>query len=291
MQTLEVHANGLEHHVLAWGAEEAGAVALLLHGFMDAAGTWDLVAPHLAEAGLRVLAPDMRGFGRGPRVPAGAYYHFADYVADVDGLVDALVASGQRLFLVGHSMGGTVATLYAGTRPERVTKLADLEGLGPPDHPHEVAPDRMRAWLDGLRTLAPSKPMTPSEALDRLAGNHRGVDRAVLESRLPHLVRDAGGGSVTWCFDPLHRTTSPVPFFAKSFRAFAARVTAPVLFVSGGPRGYHPPDEEERLAAFPRLVRRELPESGHMMHWTAPRELASTLISFWRGETLDTVMS
>src|ERR1019366_2821563 len=72
-----VLANGLDHHVLEWapsltapstdGRSSAGLeananapVAMLLHGFMDAASTWDFVAPHLAAAGLRVIAPDLR---------------------------------------------------------------------------------------------------------------------------------------------------------------------------------------------------------------------------------------
>jgi pimeloyl-ACP methyl ester carboxylesterase len=64
------------------------------------------------------------------------------------------------------------------------------------------------------------------------------------------------------------------------FRAFAGAVTCPVLFVSGGPHGFHPPDEAERLSAFTDLTRRELPEAGHMMHWTQPKELADLLLAF-----------
>jgi pimeloyl-ACP methyl ester carboxylesterase len=77
---------------------------------MDAAASFDLVAPALADAGLRVVAPDLRGFGESDRVAGGGYYHFPDYVADVDALLDGDV------FVIGHSMGGTIATLLAGTR-------------------------------------------------------------------------------------------------------------------------------------------------------------------------------
>jgi pimeloyl-ACP methyl ester carboxylesterase len=54
-----------------------------------------------------------------------------------------------------------------------------------------------------------------------------------------------------------------------------------VLFVSGGPLGFHPPDEEERLSAFARLERREIESAGHMMHWTRPDEVARLLSSFF----------
>jgi pimeloyl-ACP methyl ester carboxylesterase len=100
---------------------------------------------------------------------------------------------------------------------------------------------------------------------------------------LPHLAADAGDGRVAWHFDPLHRTTSPMPFFASLLKEFAKKVSCPVLFVSGGPRGYHPPDEEERLAAFTQLRRAELPDAGHMVHWTQPDALAPLLLDHLRA--------
>jgi pimeloyl-ACP methyl ester carboxylesterase len=90
-------------------------------------------------------------------------------------------------------------------------------------------------------------------------------------------------GGVAWAFDPLHRTTSPTSFSAEAYRAFAAAIPCPVLFVSGGALGFHPPDEEERLAAFAALSRHELPQAGHMMHWTEPDALASALVAFFSG--------
>ena len=141
-QILRPRANGLEHRVLEWTdgtsddprSARRHTTVLLLHGYMDAAGTWDLVAPTLARAGFRVLAPDMRGFGDGARAPRGSYYHFPDYVADVAALVAALAADAP-LALVGPSMGGVVATLFAGAFPEKVAAVANLEGLGPPARP------------------------------------------------------------------------------------------------------------------------------------------------------------
>jgi pimeloyl-ACP methyl ester carboxylesterase len=250
---------------------------------MDAAATWDMVAPNLAESGFRVLAPDMRGFGQGPRVPSGAYYHFPDYAFDVADIVEAMVPPGSPLLLVGHSMGGTVATLVAGTFPERVTGVALLEGVGPPDQSPDDAPARMRAWIEGVRSVrARGERAQPSreDALRHLAGNHPRVSPDVLSTRLDSLLSTRGDGRLVWRADPLHSTRAPVPFYAATFRAFARRVTCPVLFVSGGPHGWHPVDEEERLACFARLRCVELPEAGHMMHWSQPAVLARTLAAF-----------
>ncbi|MBX3212005.1 MAG: alpha/beta hydrolase [Labilithrix sp.] len=259
---------------------------VLVHGYMDAAGTWDRVAPALASRGHRVLAPDMRGFGDGDRAPRGSYYHFADYIADLAGIVDALSPT-EPLAVVGHSMGGTIATLYAGAFPEKVIRLANLEGLGPPDNPWEVGPTRMRRWIDelrGARQRGAPAPLRREDARRRLVTNHPGVPREVLDHRLPHLVREVtdaeGAARVVWRHDTLHRTTSPVPFFAKLFVEFARLVTCPVLFVSGGASGYHVPDEDERLAAFVHVDRATLEGAGHMMHWTQPEALAALLVDF-----------
>src|SRR5262249_49778422 len=152
------------------------------------------------------------------------------------------------LYVVGHSMGGTITTLFSGTFPARPSKIAILEGLGPPDMRPEDAPDRMARWIDEVRSLSARPPRATfprDEALRRLAMNHPNVPPDVLATRLAHLVKDVAKehgneAQVAWRFDPLHKTTSPMPFFSAAFRSFAARVACPTLFVSGGPTGWHP---------------------------------------------------
>ncbi len=285
MRRFRARGNGLELSVVEWGASgvasnDGRATCLLLHGFMDAAATFDLVAPALAAAGVRVVAPDLRGFGDSDRVTGGGYYHFPDYVADIDAVVREHVDRGE-LYVVGHSMGGTIATLFTGTRPERVAKLAILEGLGPPDNEAEMAPLRMRKWVEDL--LAPPAPtaMTEEEAMRRLVAGHPRVPREILASRLPLLAALGADGKYAWRFNPLHRTTSPMPFFAKVYAAFAARVSCPVLYVSGGALGYRVPDEAARLAAFADARHVDLDGAGHMMHWTAPDALSRALVDFF----------
>jgi pimeloyl-ACP methyl ester carboxylesterase len=284
--SLEVPANGMTHHVLEWTAHDSEATVLLLHGYMDAAATWDLVAPALAAEGLRVLAPDLRGFGDAPRVPAGGYYHFPDYVFDIADLVDTLVPPESPLLVVGHSMGGSIATLYAGAFPERPRRLAILEGTGALNNTHDVAPDRMRRWVHEVReTRARGQRVLESrgDALSRLAANHPRVSPSVLRTRLDALARELPGGRIAWKSDALHGTGSPMPFFAETWMAFASRVTCPVLFVSGGPLGWHPPDEDTRLRSFSVLERAEIADAGHMMHWTEPASLARLLVRFLKG--------
>jgi pimeloyl-ACP methyl ester carboxylesterase len=285
--THDVPAGGMTFPVLEWlpplETSAHAASVVLLHGYMDGASTFAAVAELVTTAGYRVLAPDLRGFGDAPRTPHGSYYHFPDYVFDVADMVDQLVGGGP-LFLVGHSMGGTIATLYAGTFPEKVTKLALLEGLGPVDNPPAVAPVRMRRWIDEVRKVRerPRPTMSLEDARRRLAQNHPHVDAAVIDLRVREMVREVEAGRFDWCFDPLHKTTSPTPFFARAFTEFLKNITSPVLVVNGGTLGYQPPDEDDRIRAIPGPVTKaELPDAGHMMHWTRPRELADQLLAFF----------
>jgi pimeloyl-ACP methyl ester carboxylesterase len=284
--------HGVRVPMYVWSGPETRAdlaPILLIHGYMDAARTWDRVAPLLVESGRRVLAFDLRGYGDGLRVAQGCYYHFPDYILDVVALLDA--ARIEKVALVGHSMGGVVATLFAGSFPERAERLVLIEGLGPPDHLPGSAPARMRAFVEGSKRAwvkaaqGPPQSFGEAHALSRLKLNHPLLEDALLQSRLPHLAKEEVPGAFTWRFDALHRTRSPMPFFASMFCEFARAVTAKVLFVSGGVSGFHPSDEATRLAAFQTLEIQTIERAGHMVHWTEPEALARTICPFLRAPT------
>ncbi|WP_437963978.1 alpha/beta hydrolase [Sorangium sp. So ce260] len=276
--------NGLElcvHRFRDDGARPTGLTLLLLHGFLDAGSTWDLVAEPLARAGHDVVAPDLRGFGRSARVGAGSYYYFPDYIADVAALVDALAPA--RLGVVGHSMGGAVAVYYTGAHPDRVERLALLEGMGPPSHGPEVAVARMETWLRDMKRLdrTPRRLASMQDAIARLVAHHPRVPRDVLATRAPLLTREEPDGGLAWAYDPMHRTTSPLSFQVEAFTSFLERIACPTLVVSGGPTGWHPPDEAARVAKLARAEHVELQDAGHMMHWSAASQLAERLGEFF----------
>jgi pimeloyl-ACP methyl ester carboxylesterase len=279
-----VPANGLRlnlHRFEPDSAHATGLTVLVLHGFLDSGSTWEHVAEPLARAGHEVLAPDLRGYGDSDRVGAGGYYHFPDYVGDVAALVDQL--DRKRLALVGHSMGGTVASLYAGSMPDRIERLALLEGIGAIHaDPATAGVTRMRAWLRDMHAIKrEQRPLASfEEAVERLARMHPSVPHSVIESRTRLLIREDASGQLRWAYDALHRTTSPVPFSAESFKGFLRSITVPTLFVSGGSQGWRVPDESERLACIPNVTHVDLPDAGHMMHWKAPDAVAECLLRF-----------
>jgi pimeloyl-ACP methyl ester carboxylesterase len=117
----------LERDGLAFDVRDSGpldgAPVILLHGFPQRATCWDAVAHRLTAAGLRVLAPDQRGYSPGARPASVAAYRLDHLVDDVAGLVDVL---GGRAHVVGHDWGASVAWALAASRPEQVASLTAL---------------------------------------------------------------------------------------------------------------------------------------------------------------------
>jgi pimeloyl-ACP methyl ester carboxylesterase len=143
---LKIAANGLGFHALAAGPAD-GPLVLLLHGFPETSHGWLKQILPLAEAGLRVVAPDLRGIGRSSK-PAGVGAYRIDLLAqDVAAIIDAL--GHPHAQVVGHDWGGVVAWQLAQQHPERVERVAILNAPHPAvfssfmlRHPTQMA----RSW-------------------------------------------------------------------------------------------------------------------------------------------------
>jgi pimeloyl-ACP methyl ester carboxylesterase len=282
-----VSANGIEHHVLTWenrpapGAPPGKGTVVICHGFLDLAWSFAPVADRLAAAGYRVAAFDWRGHGETGHVGTGGYYHFPDYLLDLDELLPQL-AAGERVHLVGHSMGGTACAMYGGLRPERLRTLTVIEGLGPPAEPPEAAPDRFLAWFDsvGRARGAGSRPIASvDEVVERMRVQNPELPEELGRFLAEKSTRVGSDGARRFTFDPLHRTRSPVPFNREVFLAFTRRITVPCLVVVATD-GLRLVDEDERVATIPRARVVDLGPVGHMMHWHAPGPLADAVLAF-----------
>ena len=140
----DVPVRGLSLRVRERGPQES-PVSVLLHGWLDHRGSFDLLAPLLPG---RTVAVDQRGHGDSSWAGAGAFYHFVEYLGDLDGLLRELRLPGP-VRLVGHSMGGALSLLYAAARPELVAHVTLLDAAPMLIAPGEV-PDRLSGWLEDL---------------------------------------------------------------------------------------------------------------------------------------------
>jgi pimeloyl-ACP methyl ester carboxylesterase len=127
-----IAANGIELNVLDEGE---GPPVVLLHGFPELAFSWRHQVPALTGSGFRVLAPDLRGFGRSSAPAEVEGYDMVSLCADVCGLLDAV--GEQKAIVVGHDWGASLAWHLAILHPQRVRAVA---GLSVPFVPRAPAP-------------------------------------------------------------------------------------------------------------------------------------------------------
>ncbi|HLU66115.1 MAG TPA: alpha/beta hydrolase [Kofleriaceae bacterium] len=275
---------GLRYHVLEWGGDrpDLDHTVVLLHGFLDLAWSWEPTVRAGLAGRFHIVAPDLRGHGDTDWVGPGGTYHFLDYMADVEEIVGAL--GRARVSLVGHSMGGSVAAYYAGSRPERVHRLALLEGLGPPES-SESTPDKVRSWLDAWARLR-ARPVRTYATVEEAAERLRARDPLLAPELALELARRGTraqpDGRLRFKHDPLHAIPAPTPFRTAVAAEFWSRVRCPVLLVDGAESPFRFMGEEaERRARFlPAPERAVIAGAGHMMQRHQPATLADILLSF-----------
>jgi pimeloyl-ACP methyl ester carboxylesterase len=281
-----VVVHGLRYHCRVWGDAKAPKL-FMLHGWMDVSASFQFLVDCL-RGDWRVIAPDWRGFGLTEWAKGGSYW-FPDYFADLEALLEYYQPRAPAV-VVGHSMGGNVAAMYAGIRPERIAKLIDLEGLGLSGTVPEKAPERYARWLAELAEDRPGfRDYENFEALaERLRGNNPRLakERSLFLAR--HWGRAKSDGRVELASDPAHKLVNPVLYRAEEAMACWRRVTAPVLWVEGAESKAHEflklsaADLAARKQCFGRLTQCVIAGAGHMLHHDQPERLAEVIEEFLR---------
>lgn len=297
-----VPIRGLSYHVQVWPAAAGPASTrpplVLVHGWMDVAASWQFMVDALSDAfaqGRTIIAPDWRGFGQtGSSTSVGRTdnYWFADYLADLDFLLDHY-AAGQAVDLVGHSMGGNVAMLYAGVRPARIRKLVNLEGFGLPASKPSQAPARYAKWMDELKSLHRGE-------LDLKAYNDvDGVARRLMRTN-PRLTPDKAGwlashwarpdASGKWRIlgDAAHKITSAHLYRLDEALEIYRQISAPTLAIEASDdslatwwkSAYTLAQYHERLKQIPQAQVAVVQDAGHMLHHDQPEQLARLIEGF-----------
>ena len=279
-----IEVRGLKIHYLEWG-EPAEEPLILIHGFLDHARSWGPFVAALEKRSAKsmwIIAPDCRGHGDSGWVGAGGYYHFPDYLLDLESLVECLNVT--RVSLMGHSMGGTISFLYTGTFPDRVEKLILIEGIGPVPMAFSDAPPRMERWLSEVKALSRRKIVeyaTLESAAERLRRKNPRLTPELALDLARSGMKQTESGKWVWKFDPLHRTTAPQPFYSGQAVEFFRRIACPVLLVQGKESRQIPrPDMEQRLEAIAHRTMAEVSDAGHMVHHDNPEGLAEVVIEF-----------
>jgi pimeloyl-ACP methyl ester carboxylesterase len=281
----------LRYHVRVWGEPRPGQAPLVLvHGWMDVAASWQFVVDALAHD-RHVIAPDWRGYGL-TESPVADNYWFPDYLADLDWLLDHY-APDQPVDLVGHSMGGNIAMLYTGARPQRIRRLVNLEGFGMPATRPAQAPGRYAKWMDEVKALHRGE--LALKAYDdatgvarRLMKTNRRLTQDKADWLARHWARQDADGRWHILGDPAHKITNAQLFRVDEVTELYRRITGPVLWVEAGDdslsqwwKGHFTLAEfHERLQAVPDLRKAVVQDAGHMLHHDQPDALARLIEPF-----------
>jgi pimeloyl-ACP methyl ester carboxylesterase len=281
----------LQYHVQVWGEPSPDKTPLvLLHGWMDVAASYQFVVDAFSRDHY-VIAPDWRGYGQTPSGGADNFW-FPDYLADLDFLLDHY-APGAQVNLVGHSMGGNVAMLYAGVRPERIRRLVNLEGFGMPATTPDEAPRRFARWMDELKQL--HRGQMDLKSYDAVSGVARRLMRT--NPRLTsdkanwlaqHWAQENADGRWQILGDPSHKITNAQLYRLDELLEVYRRISMPLLSVEASSDSlslwwkgkftlaqYH---ERLKNVAQVEIVRVE--DAGHMLHHDQPEIVAGLIERF-----------
>lgn len=286
-----IRLRSLNYHVRIWGQPSPQAVALVLvHGWMDVAASYQFMVDAFARPHY-VIAPDWRGYGLS-QSPAVDNYWFADYLADLEFLLDHY-SPNAPVDLVGHSLGGSVVMSYAGIRPERIRRLVNLEGFGMPATAPEQAPQRYLRWMNELKALHRGelalKPYANADGVARrLMKNNPRLSEDKAQWLAQHWASAGADGQWQILGDPAHKIVNAELYQLETVLALYRRISAPTLAVQASDNSlerwwqgkYTLADYHQRLKSVPQATIAEIADAGHMLHHDQPQRLAALIEDF-----------
>jgi pimeloyl-ACP methyl ester carboxylesterase len=281
----------LKYHVREWGTPPPGQLPLfMVHGWMDVSASFQFVVDAMQQD-RHIISPDWRGFGLTDVGEVDTFW-YPDYLADLDALVDHFQPEGQ-IDLLGHSMGGTVVSMYAGARPERIRRLINLEGFGLAATQPSQAPRRYAKWLNEVKAARQGemnlRTYPDSEAVaQRLIKTNPRLSLDKAQWLAQHWAQQNSNGEWEILGHPAHKVINPYLFRVEEMLAIYQSISGPVLNVEASQNDlekwwqgkYKLEEFHERLKHIKDIHSVTIQDAGHMMHHDQPLELAQHIEAF-----------
>lgn len=275
---IELVLPGQRLAVRVWGDESLPKL-LALHGWLDNAASFDALAPLLCRH-FHIAAIDFPGHGRSDWRPPGAWYHYVDYLSDALAAADAL--GWNRFGLLGHSLGGAVASMLAGACPDRIERLLLIEGLGPLTQAVEQALAQLQRAFVERAAAAEKTPRVFADLDEAISARIRANDlsRAAARMLVERGVKPVEGG-LTWSTDPRLLLASPVRYTEDQILAVLRGIRAPTGLILAEPeQPYMPRTAMDRRIAQVAGLEVVRIAGTHHLHLEDGAPVAAELLGF-----------
>ena len=276
--------NGLKISGLAWGDPQLPPI-LMLHGWLDNAASFALLAPELINR--HVVAIDLTGQGQSDRRSADASYQIWDDLPEILGVLEQL--GWTQFDLLGHSRGAIISTLIAGAYPERVKRLVLLDAIFPEAVPEAQFCEQLRKSVDQKPTLlVANNRVFPTLAVGIALRTKTDLNSDAAALLVKRGVKTCEGG-LTWTTDRRLYGVSAVKLTEGQIRAVSQGLTMPTLLVlARGGRMDQSDVFNAQLTQVPGLVVERV-DGGHHFHMETPlKPLAVRIASFLEEKICDT---
>ena len=275
----------LRLHYVDWGNPQAPPL-ILQHGGRDHCRSWDWVAEQLRHD-WHVICPDLRGHGDSAWSPEGNYampaliYDFAQLVESLD---------APRVTIVAHSLGGFIASRFTGLYPEKVERLALIEGLGLSaalDAQRAATPlaGRLRKWIGEKRAASGRSPRRYANldaAFERMKEENAYLTDAQARHLTIHGTQRNEDGTWSWKFDNYLNVWAPDDAPISALAELWAAITCPVLMLYGADSSAVNPEADGRAAHFRNARVVEYANAGHWLHHDQFDRFMADLTEFLR---------
>ena len=271
----------MEIAVSEWGCEE-GEPILALHGWLDNMASFYPLVSHsdwLKSNNIRFIAIDWPGHGHSSHRKFSHPYHFLEYVQDLHDMVETI--NVNKITILGHSLGGAIATLYAGIFPDKVANLILIEGLGPLSKTAEEAPEQLAKSIIQRNRFRDGENRFFEDLKKVIMARIHNTDISEENAALL-LIRNMNKTEqgYEWRSDPRLRLPSAMMLTPEQVKAFIELITMPVLLlygIDGFVNRY--PEVKKRIAYHPHILTKEL-DGGHHLHMQYPEQVISSLLQF-----------
>ena len=275
-QEFEVSLNHITLRGLKFGSPEKPTI-LALHGWLDNANSFAPLATFLPD--FHVIALEFAGHGKSDHRSPDAHYHLVDNVQDLHQVIERLALS--PVVLLGHSMGGIVASMYAASFPEMVSKLVIMESFGPLTMEADSSHEQLKKSI-ASRIAMESKTVKHPESVEKAVTARLMAGKMAKSSAQLLMERniEVKGELLTWRTDPRLRTISSLRLTEAQANAFLRNIACSWLTILGE-EGFEKlkVNFEKRRHLVKNMTFKTCP-GGHHLHMDQPENVASEILRF-----------